>query len=284
MKGENLSLEKRITDASHHFTSSQKVIARYFLTNETSVFFKTAAAIASEIGVSESTIVRFAKAIGFESYTQMQTFFKQQYVNNTSFLERLKKVHITGENHEFYETLFRNDANAILSMIQPDFFNTLDQAARLIEHANRIYITGSRGSASVATHIAFNLNYMKPDVISLVSDFGEWQDRMLDCEEQDLIIGVCMPNYTQRTLDMMSFAKSRNASVLTITDSALSPACPISDIAVCCGNQFVWSPSTTITVANALLQKVAQSGNPVILARMNRMNQALNNKSPYAKY
>ncbi len=284
MEGKNFSLEKRITDASPYFTSSQKIIARYFLANETSVFFKTAAAIASEIGVSESTIVRFAKAIGFESYTQMQACFKQQYVNNTSFLERLKKVHITGENHEFYETLFQNDANAILNMIQPAFFDVLDQAAGFIEYANRIYITGSRGSASVATHIAFNLNYMKPDVVSLVSDFGEWQDRMLDCKEKDLIIGVCMPNYTQRTLDMMAFAKNRNASVLTITDSALSPACSISDVSVCCGNQFVWSPSTTITVANALLQKVAQSGNPAIIERMNHMNQALNNKSPYAKY
>lgn len=282
MKGTSMTLSQRISQASGQFTASQQRVARYFLANESSVFLKTAAAIAAEIGVSESTIVRFAKAIGFESYTKMQKHFQQQYMYETSFAERLKQQQIEGSSYQFYETLIRSEADSMLRLIQPDFFARLDQAAEMIEEAQKIYVAGSRGSASVASHIVFNLNYLKPNIVSLVTDSGEWQDRMVDCDKEDLVIGICMPNYTQRTLDMMSFGKSCGAFTLALTDSLISPACRIADHCICCNQPFLFSPSVAITIANALLQKVAQSRRPEILARLSKIDQVLNTKNPYA--
>lgn len=281
MMGNEQSLEERIKEANDNFTASQKVIARYFLANESSVFVMTASEVAEKIGVSESTIVRFAKAIGFESYTQMQKTFQKQYVKSISFSERLKQNQVIGESQIFYETLLKSEADAIYNIIGPDFFDTLDKAAQMIENANRIFVAGSRGSAAAAVHISFNLNYMKSNVISLVSDFGEWQDRMLDCGEEDLVIGVCMPNYTKRTLDIMAFGRSRGASVLTLTDTLVSPACKEADLSICHRQAFLWSPSISIAIANAILQKVAQSGKKEILERMESIERVLNSRNPY---
>lgn len=283
MKQQELTLSDRIAQASNHFTASQKTVARYFLSNKPSAILKTAATIAAEIGVSESTIVRFARAIGFESYTQMQKASQQQYLSEFSFSNRLEQQNIIAQGHEFYETLMRNEANAILQMIRPDFMICLDQATDLIINAEKTYVIGSRGSASVATHIAYNLRYIKSGIIPLVSDSGDWQDQMIDCSFGDLVIGICMPYYTQRTVDMLQFGKKQGASILTITDSTLSPSYPLSDTAICCGHSFMWSPSAAITVANVLLQKVSQSGKPEILERLQKMEKILNLKSPYTR-
>ena len=276
-------LAQRITNASAGFTASQKNIARYFLTNESSALLNTAASIAEKIGVSESTIVRFAHAIGFESYTQMQKELQQQYINRVSFSNRQKRQQVSNEGDTFYESIIRREITSLDHLINSDFFIRLDQASILIENAKQIFVAGSRGSAAIAHHLAYNLNYIKSPIISLVFDSSDWQDRMLDCTENDLVIGVCMPYYTQRTLDIMQFGKNCKATVLGITDSELSPACEVSDVLLSCNSSFMWSPATSIVVINALLQRVAQSNHPEITARLQKMDQVLNCKNPFAQ-
>lgn len=280
------TLKDRITAAMDNFTSSQQVVARFFLLNENALTFKTAGELAEEIGVSASTIVRFARAIGFDNYAQMQKYVQQTYMNGASFAERLSGIHCHGREEALYSSIIRQDSDALLRLLTPDFYSAATKAAALIESAGRIYIAASRGSASIATHLVFNLNYMKPNIISLVSDSGTWCDSMVDCGEGDLIIGICMLGYTKRTMDMVNFAKKRGVSVLAITDSEISPLAAVSDGLLCCGidcRQAFWSPSIAITICNAVLQKVAQSKEPQIVDRLARMEETIKNSDIYYK-
>lgn len=282
------TLKDRITAAMDNFTLSQQTVARYFLLNENSLTFKTAGELAEEIGVSASTIVRFAKAIGFDNYAQMQKYVQQTYMNGASFMERLSgtRCHCHDRDEVLYSSIIRQDSDALLRLLTPEFYSAATKAAALIESANRIYIAASRGSASIATHIIFNLNYMKPNIISLISDSGTWCDSMVDCGEGDLIIGICMLGYTKRTMDMVNFAKKRRASVLAITDSEISPLVAISDGVLCCGidcRQAFWSPSIAITICNVVLQKVSQSKDPQITGRLARMEETIKNSDIYYK-
>ena len=280
------TIKDRITAATESFTASQQTVARYFLMNENSLSFKTANELAVEIGVSESTIIRFAKTIGFENYAQMQKFVQQTYLNSASFSERLNGPKFHDRDSDLYSSIIRKDSDALLKLLTPDFFSSVTQAAGLIASANRIYIAASRGSASIATHIAFNLNYMKPNIVPLITDSGTWFDSMVDCGEGDLMIGICMLGYTRRTMDMVRFSKERGALLLAITDSEISPLAQLADCLLCCGidcRRAFWSPSIAITICNVILQKVAQSKDPEIQARLRRMEETIKHSDIYYK-
>ena len=254
------TLAERIEQKIQDYTPSQSKVAKYLLDNRDELVFQTAKTIARRIGVSESTVVRFAHAIGFESYRQMQKSVQVNYRPMPTFSERLDTLE-RGEEKDALDTMAADDLDALYRLLTPEFRAAFARGADLVRRARKIYVVGSRGSASVALHLSYNLNYLRENVILLNSDYGDWVDRLLDCTGQDLVIAISIAQYAARTNRITETAKLRGAKVLAVTDSGLAPICRLSDCALICPirkETFFWSSAVILTAVNALMLEIAQ--------------------------
>lgn len=262
-------------------SASHKLVARYLLANEHEFVFKTAGEIAMIIGVSESTVVRFAGVIGFSNYSEMQRYMQREYMRNAPSSERVSDSMV--EDGSVLENAVKRDISYLMKLLRPQFQEDFMRAAEMIVGAKRIYVGGSRGASSLAANFFYNINYMKSNVISLTGDAGDWQNLMLDCDQDSLLIAVIMPKYSKRTCDMIRFARKLGGQVLTVTDSKISPAAELADCVLACEiglEYFIWSSTIVVSVLNALLVQVARLNQPAVLERMKKMDNMIAKIAP----
>ena len=282
MKKNHQELKQIIESKYPSFTASHKTIAKYLLSNEDKFLFNTAYSLSEKIGVSESSIVRFAKAVGFDSYSEMQKFMQREYMRNTPTSVRLNETHNKPEN--ILEHSIKTDISYMLKLLNPSFYKDFIQAADMIANARRVVVGGSRGSASLAANFAYNLQYLKADVILLASDSGDWQNSFFDCLPGDLLVTITMPKYSRRTGNMIRFAKEQQLQILTITDSKIAPPAEFSDCVLACEiglEKFIWSSAVVISTLNALLLQIASKKDPDIQERIKKLDQLTAHYAPY---
>jgi len=223
-KKETKNIFQIINDKFSDMSKGQKKLARFIMTDYDKAAFLTASGIGHEVGVSESTVVRFASMLGLKGFPQLQ-----------SELEKMvrKKIHeppavdIDNENisrQEVLEQVLKRDIENIRYTMKQIDRSAFEAAVELLLSARKVYIIGIRGSAPLAACMEGALKLMLDEVILLSSDNSSnlFED-MLRMNEEDCIVGISFPRYSIRTLKAMEFANSRNCRVITITDSKNSP-------------------------------------------------------------
>lgn len=271
---------QKIETLAYSLTHSQKQVAGYFMSNAGEFVFKTAKDLGAVIGVSESTVVRFARMAGFDNFSEMQKFLQQEYMRHT------KTDGIIGEpvddSLNVLENMVKRDIVYLNKLLKPEFYSDFIKAAQMIVNAKRIYIGGSRGAASVAENFHYNINYIKPDVISLARDSWDWQNSMVDCDKRSLLVALSLPKYSKRTYNMMEFAKAAGAQIIYVTNSKIAPGAELADCVLACEiglEYFIWSSSVLISVLHALLVQVVRMDQNVVQKRMQKITGIIENAS-----
>ena len=217
-------LLNRINNKYGSMSKGQKLLASYITDNFDKAVFLTAAKLGETVGVSESTVVRFAMSLGYKGYPEFQDNLEELVRNKLNSVQRMEVTYGRIDQSEILETVLSSDSDKIKSTLEKIDHNAFELAVNTILRAKNIYVVGIRSCAPLASFLSFYLNYMFDNVKLLhTNSSSEIFEQMIRIGEDDVIIGISFPRYSMRTLKALEFANNRNAKVITITDSVHSP-------------------------------------------------------------
>ena len=214
----------RIRDMIPRMSKSQKKIAFYIQNEYETAVFMTAAELGKQIGVSESTIVRFASALGYDGYPDFQKSLVECVKTKLSSVQKIDEKYGRSSQSEILSSVMNADIEKIrdtMGNLNPSVF---DFAVDKLLSAKNVYIMGLRSNEPLAAFLHFYLNMVRPGCILVNStSVTETFEQMIRIDSDDVFVGISFPRYSMRTLKAMEFANDRRATVIAITDSAHSP-------------------------------------------------------------
>ncbi|MBE5897525.1 MAG: MurR/RpiR family transcriptional regulator [Lachnospiraceae bacterium] len=217
-------LHNKLNEMYKSMSKGQKLLTNYITDNYDKAAFLTAAKLGEVVGVSESTVVRFAMFLGYKGYPEFQRALEETVRNKLNSVQRMEVTYGRIQKNNVLSSVLASDAEKIHETMETINEEVFEQAVDLILSARKIYIIGIRSCAPLAQFLSFYLNLMFENVILLnTTSSSEIFEQMIHMNSQDLIIGISFPRYSMRTLKALEFANNRSAKVITITDSVHSP-------------------------------------------------------------
>ena len=214
----------RIQQQYQSFSKGQKKLASYILDNYDKAAFLTAAKLGETVGVSESTVVRFAIHLGYKGYPEFQKVLEELVRNKLNSIQRMEVTYGKVPQSEILDTVLHSDIDKIKQTLEGIDHEAFERAIEILLSAKNIYIVGIRSCAPLASFISFYLNLIFDNVRLLTtSSSSEIFEQMIHIGEQDVIVGISFPRYSLRTQKALEFASKRHAKVIAITDSVHSP-------------------------------------------------------------
>ncbi|MBZ4670281.1 MAG: Transcriptional regulator, RpiR family [Oscillospiraceae bacterium] len=217
-------LFSKIKERLPEFSKGHKKIAEYMLNHYDKAAYMTAAKLGSIVGVSESTVVRFATELEYEGYPELQKALQEIMRNKLTSVQRIEVTSDQIGNNDIFEKVLNLDIDKIRRTLEEssreDFYGAVDT----IINAKRIYIIGSRSSSALAHFMSYYFNLMFEDVRYIhMATTSEMFEQIMRITENDVIIGISFPRYSKQTVKAMQYASSKGAKVVAITDGMLSP-------------------------------------------------------------
>ena len=214
----------RMNEKFMKMSKGHKAIASYISDHYDQAVFMTAAKLGETVGVSESTVVRFATGLGYDGYPEFQKALESWVTDPLDPVPQLGATYGNSTESEILHSVL----NADIEKIQDTLVNldaaAFEAAVDIILKAKTIYLVGVRSCEPLADFLHFYLNMIRGNVVLVkTTSVTEMFEQMIRIGERDAIIGISFPRYSMRTLKAMEFANDRNAKVITITDSIHSP-------------------------------------------------------------
>lgn len=220
----NNQLIGRIHDRMSGFSKGQKRIAKYIEEHYDKVAFMTASKLGATVGVSESTVVRFATEIGYSGYPELQRAMQEMIRSRLTSVQRLE---ITAQNLEIPQLLsavLNQDIDIIRRTNEETSHEDFYRAVDAIVDARRVYIMGARSSHALATFLSYYFNLIF-DSVRLVNCSSEAEifEQMVNVGKDDAVVAISFPRYSRKVVKALQFATDRGARTIALTDSPLSP-------------------------------------------------------------
>ena len=214
----------RINEHYDKMSKSHKAIANFITEHIDMAVFMTAAKLGKTLGISESTVVRFASGIGYDGYPKFQKALEECVKSKLNNIQKMDAKYGKSSQSEILNSVLSADIEKIQDTIQNLDGATFESAVNIILEAKCIYIMGLRSNEPLAGFLHFYLNMIRGNVILLNStSISETFEQMIRIDDKDCFIGISFPRYSMRTLKAMELANDRNATVIAITDTIHSP-------------------------------------------------------------
>lgn len=252
----NADLIKLIHQNFTKFSKSQKLIADYILENYDKAAFMTAANLGTTVGVSESTVVRFANSLGYTGYRELQYDLQELIKNKLTTVQRISLTDEYSNKENLLKRVFKKDVSNISKTFDEINYDLFDKAVSAILSGKRVYILGLRSSSFLAGYLGFYLNFILNNVKTVTAGPSDIFEQLLKVTNEDVVIGISYPRYSKRTLEALQYVKEKRSTVIGITDSLFSPAAQISDITLLASSNmvsFVDSLVAPMSLINALI-------------------------------
>ena len=243
------------------FSKGQRRIAQYITESYDKAAFMTANRLGKTVGVSESTVVRFAVDLGFDGYPSMQKAMQEMVLNRLTSVQRMEVANDRIGDQDVISMVIHSDMEKLRQTEETIDRAEFTSAVNAILKAKRIYILGVRSAAPLANFLGYYLNYMFNNV-NVISGFsaGEMFEKIVGITSEDVVVAFSFPRYSSSTIKGTRYCRSTGATVIGITDSAQSP------LAQCCDHvllaksdmvSLVDSLVAPLSVVNALIVAVA---------------------------
>lgn len=213
-----------IKDRMPKMSKGHRAIAEYIFEHYEQAVFMTAAQISAEVGVSESTVVRFAVNLGFDGFPNFQKHLAVWMKDQFSSVSKVGAKYGQSSQSEIVRSVLNSDIERIQDTIGSLDGESFEVAVDILLHARTVYVIGLRSCEPLAEFFGFYLQMIRGNVVILKSTSAtEVFEQMIRIGDQDAIVGISFPRYSMRTLKAMQFASDRNARVIAVTDSLHSP-------------------------------------------------------------
>ena len=245
-----------IQESMTEFSKGQKRIAAYILSDYDKAAFMTASKLGRLVGVSESTVVRFAAMLGYDGYPAMQKAL-QDIVR--SKLTSIQRINASGDlfGNDVVASVLQTDMEKIRLAVEEVDRAAFEEVVDKLMSARHIYILGVRSSSFLAGYLHFYLHLIFDNVTLVTSNSaGDILESTLRIGPGDVLVGICFPRYSQSTVKGVQFAHDRGADVVAITDSVMSPLYPLASQVLLARSEmisFVDSLVAPFSLLNALI-------------------------------
>lgn len=245
------------------FSKGQRRIAGYITESYDKAAFMTASRLGKTVGVSESTVVRFAVELGFDGYPEMQKAMQEMVMNRLTSVQRIEVANDRIGNQDILTKVLQADADKLRQTAETISRDSFQSAVDAILKARRIYLLGVRSAAPLANFAGYYLNYMFEDLrVITVSGAGEMFENLVGISPDDVVIAFSFPRYSSATLKAAQYCRGVGATVIGITNSHLSPLAANSDFVLLAKSDMVSlvdSLVAPLSVVNALLVALASA-------------------------
>lgn len=276
-----------INEKLSSFSKGHKLIANYILAYYDKAAFMTAQKLGKTVGVSESTVVRFASMLGYDGYPALQKALQEMMRSRLTAVQRIEVTSGQMSEQDVLERVLGLDIERIRRTLEETSKQDFHSAVEQIIASNTIYIVGTRSSASIAAFLGYYLSLIFPRVKLVPSTTtSELFERIMHIDEKDLMIGISFPRYSKQTVKALDFAKHNGAKVVAITDTASSPIARYADSLLLARSDmasFVDSLVAPLSLVNALIVAVSIKNRDKVSQTFERLEQVWDEYDVYTK-
>lgn len=269
------------------FSKGQKRIAIYIQENYDKAAFMTAGKLGKAVGISESTVVRFAVELGYDGYPSMQKAMREMVLNRLTSVQRIGVAQERLAHHDIVSMVLQSDAEKLRQTNETLDRESFQSAVEAIKKAKHIYVIGVRSAASMANFTGYYLSYMFPDVhIITASGSGEMFEKLINIEAQDTVIAFSFPRYSASTVQGVRYCRSVGATVIGITNSNLSPLAQNSDFVLLAKSDMlsvVDSLVAPLSIINALIVALASDSQSSLAKNFDKLEHIWEEYHVYEK-
>lgn len=273
----NQDLLKTIEEKMPSFSKGQKLIGGYVLEHYDKAAYMTAAKMGKIVGVSESTVVRFAIELGYDGYPDFQTSLKKLIPTRLTSFQRVEVTNSLFGDGNVLEKVLLSDAEKIRRTLEEIDQDSFEEAVEKIVSAKTIYIIGVRSSSSLAGFLNYNLRMIFDRVVFVQTTSGsEMFEEIMCIGEGDVMIAISFPRYSKRIINAVEYARSRNADVVALTDSKLSPIAAHANQLLIARSDMVSFVDTLVaplSIINALVVAVSRKKHDELAARLRTLEE-----------
>ncbi len=278
---------ERIEALLPEFSKGQRAIARFVLANYDRAAYMTATALGSEVGVSESTVVRFADELGFSGYHEMQAELREAARVNLTAVQRVRAANHRMDEDEVLDQILTQDAENIRATLERIDRDAFRGAADLILGAKNIYILGMRSSAALAEFMNYYFGQLFNNV-RLIRPAGgsEIFEHLMKLEAGDVFIAISFPRYTTGIVNATEYAASTGAGVIAITDSASSPIASRADVVLTARSELASIADSLVapmSIVNALIAYICKKKQDEVTDTLSRLESVWKEYHVYTK-
>lgn len=278
-----VKIEQQMTKMS----KGHKLIANYILSHYDKAAFMTAQKLGKSVGVSESTVVRFASELGFDGYPALQRALQDLMRNKLTAVQRIEVTsdHMTRDN--VLDRVLSLDIERIRKTLDTTSKEDFNKAVEKIINCNAIYIIGARSAAPLASFLNYYFTMIFPNVrLIRNTTTSEIFEQVMHIGKGDVIIGISFPRYSKHTAKILEYANNNGANVIAITDSVDSPLAQYADNLLLAKSDmasFVDSLVAPLSLINALIAAVSISDVDKISKSFERLEQIWEQYDVYEK-
>ena len=256
-------------------SKGHKKIAAYIEENYDKAAFMTAAALGQKVGVSESTVVRFATELGFKGYPELQKELQQLIKSKLTAVQRMEVSENLIGDSDIITSVLNGDIELIRATAEKTSREAFKNAVSEINRAIRIYILGVRSSAALASFLAFYFNLVF-DAVTLIdtASASEMFEQMFRIDEKDVCIAISFPRYSKQTVNALRFIADRGAKIIAITDTEKSPIASFANHLLVARSDMasvVDSLTAPLSLINALIAGVTLSRRNEVYENFNKL-------------
>lgn len=276
-----------INEKKKTFSKSQRITAEYIIENSEKAAYMTAGKLAAAIGVSESTIIRFAYELGFGGYPQLQKQLKSFVKSQLTSVQRVELAYEKIGGRDILTNILKSDIGYIEKTLDGIDKAQFEAAAEAVSGAKKIYIAGVRSAAALVDFAGFYLHLIFDNVRLIKSNGGDdIFEQILNIGKGDVFIGISFPRYSKNIIKALEYAHRNGAEVVGITDSKNSPVVEKSDyslIAESDTTSFVDSLTAPFSLINALIVAVGMKNREKMSSNLEKLEQIWDEYEVYDK-
>lgn len=243
------------------FSKGHRKIADYILSHYDKAAFMTASKLGESVGLSESTVVRFASELGYDGYPELQKALQEEMRTRLTAVQRIEVSIDRFGRDEVFRSVLLHDIERIRRTLEETNPSDFSSAVELIVNAERIYIMGIRSSASLAEFLGYYFKLMLPNVTVIeTGSRSELYEQLMHMKSNDVLIGISFPRYSRQTVYAINYARDIGAKSIAITDTVDSPIAARADKALLAKSDmvsFVDSLVAPLSLINALIVAVS---------------------------
>ena len=279
----------RIDLMMNSFSKGQKRIALYIEEHYDKAAFMTASKLGETVGVSESTVVRFATELGYDGYPKLQKAMQEMIRNKLTSVQRIEVTSSRIGNNNVLDSVLKQDIDKIRRTIEETSHEDFDRAVDEICKAKRIYIFGVRSTAAIASFLAyyFELIFDNNVIVINTTSATTTYENIFRMTSDDVIIGISFPRYSKMAIEAMDFARRRGAHSIAITDSMASPLISSADSVLIARSDMasiVDSLVAPLSLINALIVATVLKKKDEVTETFRELEQVWNREDVYASH
>ncbi len=273
----SVDFSQLISEYFDKLTKSEKRIANYLRKNQEEAAFLSASELADRLGLSEATLVRFARTVGFSSYPAMRTVLQNNFRRRVTHSARLRgRLDDLREAGDIFERLVVSEIDYLTQALETVEREAFHKAVNLLEFRNRIFVFGLGPSISLVDLLELRLGRFGRQVVPLTTAGREFLEPLLWMTDQDLLIVICFFDVSSALQLTLDYAKEVHCPVIMITDTLGSIIGDKADVVLAArrGPMVEFhSLVVPMTIINTLLLSIANEDRDTVITNLDKLDQ-----------